>query len=152
MQLLPHAARGKIPRIAEGGLSAVLSQTFRSMIHSRMELGMKYYASQYPHTDIVLIEPDHRDPELYLANTFSYSQRRHLAEHAYQQTRQLLRTEATGLSAKLQRHGIRLNHAALDDAHRHLVQPGSSRIARSVAGLRQSLGDLSALATVGMRH
>lgn len=152
MQHLLPAARSKIPRIAEGGLSAVLSQTFRSMIHSRMELGMKHYASQYPHTDIVLIEPDHRDPELYLANTFSYSQRRHLAEHAYQQTRQLLRTEATGLSAKLQRHGIRLNHAALDDAHRHLVQPGSSRIARSVAGLRQSLGDLSALATVGMRH
>jgi NTE family protein len=62
-----------IPRIVDGGLPAVLSQTFRSMIHSRMELGMKHYERAYPDTDIVLIEPDHRDPELYLANTFSYA-------------------------------------------------------------------------------
>jgi predicted acylesterase/phospholipase RssA len=141
---LPSAQR-KIPRIVDGGLTSVLSQTFRSMIHSRMELGMKHYAMQYPETDIVLIEPDHRDPELYLANTFSYSQRRHLAEHAYQQTRTLLRSDATGLSAKLQWHGIRLNHAALDDPKRRLAQPEKSptRIGRSIAGLQQSLNDLS---------
>jgi NTE family protein len=70
----------------------VLSQTFRSLIHSRMVLGFKSYEQAYPNTDIMLIEPNHRDPELYLANTFSYSQRRHLAEHAYQQTRQMLRS------------------------------------------------------------
>ncbi|NVO05967.1 MAG: patatin-like phospholipase family protein [Rhodoferax sp.] len=142
--LLPSAQR-RIPRIVEGGLTSVLSQTFRSMIHSRMELGMKHYATQYPETDIVLIEPDHRDPELYLANTFSYSQRRHLAEHAYQQTRALLRSDATGLSAKLQWHGIRLNHAALDDPKRRLAQPERSptRIGRSIASLQQSLNDLS---------
>ncbi len=142
--LLPSAQR-KIPRIVDGGLTSVLSQTFRSMIHSRMELGMKHYAAQYPETDIVLIEPDHRDPELYLANTFSYSQRRHLAEHAYQQTRQLLRTEATGLSAKLLWHGIRLNHAALDDQKRRLTRPerAPTRIGRSVASLQQSLNDLT---------
>ncbi len=150
-QLLPASQR-KIPRIAEGGLSAVLSQTFRSMIHSRMELGMRNYASDYPDTDILLIEPDHRDPELYLANTFSYSQRRHLAEHAYQQTRQLLRTQSTGLTAKLLRHGIRLNHAALEDAQRHLMQPGNSRLARSVAALRQSLRDLSGLVSAPKRR
>ena len=66
----------KIPRIVDGGLPSVLSQTFRSMIHSRMELGMKNYERAYPDTDIILIEPDHRDPELYLANTFGYSRRR----------------------------------------------------------------------------
>jgi predicted acylesterase/phospholipase RssA len=68
---LAHRA-ARIPRIVDGGLPSVLSQTFRSMIHSRMALGMKHYERAYPDTDIVLIEPDHRDPELYLANTFSY--------------------------------------------------------------------------------
>jgi hypothetical protein len=145
--LLPSAQR-KIPRIVDGGLTSVLSQTFRSLIHSRMELGMKHYASQYPDTDIVLIEPDHRDPELYLANTFSYSQRRHLAEHAYQQTRALLRSEATGLSAKLRWHGIRLNHAALEDSKRRLTQPdkAATRIGRSIASLQRSLNDLGDIA------
>ena len=134
----------KIPRIVDGGLPAVLSQTFRSMIHSRMELGMKHYAHAYPNTDIVLIEPDHRDPELYLANTFSYAQRRHLAEHAYQQTRQMLRSRKTGLGAKLSRHGISLNHEALDDPKRHLssLPKPVTRIGRAIATLQEVMDDL----------
>ena len=131
--------RRKIPRIVDGGLPAVLSQTFRSMIHSRMELGMKHYERAYPNTDILWIEPDHRDPELYLANTFSYAQRRHLAEHAYQQTRQMLRSRKTGLSAKLARHGIALNHAALDDPRRHLCLPrkAPTELGRAIATLQE---------------
>jgi predicted acylesterase/phospholipase RssA len=119
----PWSSPEPIGRIVDGGLPAVLSQTFRSLIHSRMVLGLKTYEQAYPNTDIVLFEPNHRDPELYLANTFSYSQRRHLAEHAYQQTRQLLRAQQTGLGAKLAYHGITLNHAVLDDTTRHLSQP-----------------------------
>ena len=139
------AERLAIPRIVDGGLPAVLSQTFRSMIHSRMELGMKHYEHAYPHTDIILIEPDHRDPELYLANTFSYAQRRHLAEHAYQQTRQMLRSNKTGISAKLSRHGIGLNHDALNDPKRHLTQalPARTRVGQAIGRLQEVMDDLS---------
>ena len=138
------AEKRKIPRIVDGGLPAVLSQTFRSMIHSRMELGMKHYAHAYPNTDIVLIEPDHRDPELYLANTFSYARRRDLAEHAYQQTRQMLRSRKTGLSAKLARHGISLNHEVLDDPKRHLsaAPKAVTRVGRAIATLQEVMDDL----------
>ena len=138
------ADKRSIPRIADGGLPAVLSQTFRSMIHSRMELGMKQYERAYPDTDIVLIEPDHRDPELYLANTFSYSQRRGLAEHAYQQTRALLRTRRTSLSEKFARHGISLRQDLLDDPKRHLVAPHRvpTRIGRAIASLQEVMDDL----------
>ncbi len=134
-----------IPRITDGGLPAVLSQTFRSMIHSRMELGMKHYARAYPDTDIVLIEPDQRDPELYLANTFSYSRRRELAEHAYQQTRAMLRSGRGGIASKLQRHGIGLRARVLQDASRRLVAKGaaSSRIGRAVASLQSARDDLA---------
>lgn len=124
---LPEARRignahGKpIPSMVEGGFPAVMSQTFRSMIHSRLELGMKQYERSYPDTTIVLIEPDHRDAELFLANTFSYRQRRELAEHAYQQTRHWLRTQSTSLTQRLHPHGIELNHAVLDDPSRHLL-------------------------------
>ncbi|MES2634587.1 MAG: patatin-like phospholipase family protein [Pseudomonadota bacterium] len=133
-----------IPRIADGGLPAVLSQTFRSMIHSRMELGMKHYERAYPHTDIVLVEADHRDPELYLANTFSYRQRRELAEHAYQQTRALLRSRRTTLSAKFARHGIELDADVLDDPRRHLVarRAPPTRIGRAIVSLQEAMDDL----------
>lgn len=138
------AAPEPIPHIADGGLPAVLSQTFRSLIHSRLVLGLKSYEQAYPNTDIVLIEPDHRDPELYLANTFSYSQRRHLAEHAYQQTRQLLRSRRTGLSSKLGYHGITLNHALLDDTGRHLCKPQreTTRISHALGKLHNVLNKL----------
>ena len=145
MQRALSAEQREIPRIVDGGLPAVLSQTFRSMIHSRLELGMKQYEHLYPDTDIILIEPDHRDPELYLANTFSYGQLRHLAEHAYQQTRQMLRSRKTGLSDKLARHGIHINHAVLDDPKRHLCMPpkAPTRIGRAVATLEEVIDDLN---------
>ena len=134
-----------IPRIVDGGLPAVLSQTFRAMIHSRLELGMKHYEHAYPHTDIVLLEPDHRDTEMYLANTFSYGQRRQMAEHAYQQTRHMLRSRKTTLSAKLARHGVSLNMQTLDDPKRHLVaaQPAATRVGRAIATLEEVMEDLN---------
>ena len=137
--------RRRIPRIVDGGLPAVLSQTFRSIIHSRMELGMKHYQQAYPHTDLILIEPDHRDPEMYLANTFSYAKRRQLAEHAYQQTRQLLRSRKTGMSAKLARHGISLDMAVLNDNKRQLAQPlpAATRVGQAVVNLQETMDDLS---------
>lgn len=134
-----------IPRIAEGGLPTVLSQTFRSLIHSRMALGMRHYERAYPRTDIVLIEPDHRDPELYLANPFSYGQRRHLAEHAYQQTRALLRSQSVTLTARLGRHGVRLRGDVLRERGRRLVpgpHPGGP-IAEALASLHLGLDELA---------
>jgi predicted acylesterase/phospholipase RssA len=150
----PAIGTGGIPRIVDGGLPAVLSQTFRSMIHSRMELGMKHYERAYPGTDIVLIEPDHRDPQLYLANTFSYGRRRELAEHAYQQTRAMLRARRTTLAAKLAPHGVWLREDVLQQQRRHLVarrQP-PTRIGRAIAGLQEALDDLGHLVGPASAH
>jgi len=137
--------RQAIPRIIDGGLPAVMSQTFRVMIHSRLELGMKHYEHAYPDTDIVLLEPDHRDAEMFLANTFSYGQRRHMAEHAYQQTRQMLRSRKSALAAKLARHGVSLNMAVLDDPRRHLVTKGrtATQIGGAIARLEDAMAELS---------
>ena len=57
---------------------------------------------------------------MFLANTFSVAQRRVLAEHAYQQTRAMLRSRRGTLGAQLARHGVALDDAVLDDAQRHL--------------------------------
>jgi predicted acylesterase/phospholipase RssA len=110
-----------IPRLVDGGLPVVLSQTFRSLIHSRLEIGMKGYERSHPDTTIVLFEPDHRDPEMFLANTFSYAQRRALAEHAYQRTRQMLRSRRSVLGAQFARHGVTIDDAVLDAPDRRLL-------------------------------
>jgi NTE family protein len=126
-------AEPPIPRLREGGLPLVLSQTFRSLIHSRLELGLKGYRSSHPGTDFLLFEPDGRDPALFVANVFAYGQRRALAEHAYQSTRADLRKRRSSLRELLARHGLQLDDAVLDDPHRHLVPP--VRSLRPLAGM-----------------
>jgi len=141
------AKRARIPRLVDGGLPVVLSQTLRSLIHSRLELGMKGYARSHPDTDILLFEPDHRDAELFLANTFSYAQRRHLAEHAYQTTRAKLLERAPELGETLAGHGLRLRTAMLLDNERRLLPPelpGAGRTARALVRLDRALSSLEA--------
>ncbi len=137
---------GRIPNLVDGGLPVVLSQTFRSLIHSRLELGLKGYEATHPRTDIVLFEPDQRDPQMFVANVFAYSQRRRLAEHAYQHTRADLRSRRSVLGATLTRHGLALDAAALDDPDRVLVArsrpPRGTRAARALKRLDEVLDDL----------
>jgi hypothetical protein len=142
-------ASERIPHLVDGGLPVVLSQTFRSLIHSRLELGLKGYEASHPDTDILLFEPDHRDPEMFLANTFGYSQRRVLAEHAYQHTRADLRSRRSVLRAALARHGLMLDEAVLDDHHRTLLRRrrrgshlAGSRAGRTLQRLDEVLNDL----------
>jgi NTE family protein len=142
-----HASNGgtrgsNIPSLVEGGLPAVMSQTFRSMIHSRLELGFKNYERSYPDTDIVLIEPDQRDATLFLANTFSYRQRREMAEHAFQQTRQLLRERADHLGPMLARHGIVLDEDTLRDTRRRLLPAETAPRKTALDRLQTSLSAL----------
>ena len=99
----------------------------RSLIHSRLLQGIRGYEHSHPHVDIALFEPDHRDPELFVANTFSYSARRHLAEHAYQSTRADLRMRRRELGLMFARHGIHLNDDVLDDTSRRLVRGRAPR-------------------------
>lgn len=135
----------RIPRLVDGGLPVVLSQTFRTLIHSRLELGMKGYERSHPNTTILLFEPDRRDPEMFLANTFSYSQRRVLAEHAYQRTRQMLRSRRGSLGRQLARHGVQIDDAVLDDPHRrllHTAKPSGRNASRALRRLEEVLDDL----------
>ncbi len=150
---------GGIPKLVDAGLPVVLSQTFRTLVHSRLDIGLKGYAQSYPGTTILLFEPDHRDPRLFLANTFSYSQRRVLAEHAYQQTLRQLRARRQALSGQLAPHGLGLDDAVLDDPGRRLMPPAprdagpeaqlgeaapGSRLAQAVDRLNAVLDELQA--------
>jgi hypothetical protein len=133
-----------IPRLVEGGLPVVMSQTFRSLIHSRLELGLKSYTHSHPGTDILLFEPDHRDPTMFLANTFGYRQRRALAEHAYERMRTDLRERRVALNRQLARHGLALDSAVLADRSRRLLSPRApgNRAARALQRLDGVLDQL----------
>jgi hypothetical protein len=122
-------------RLAEGGLPAVLAQTLRAIVHSRMEVGMQRYKREFPGADVVLFEPNKHDHEMFFTNIFSYASRRRLAEHAYQKTRKELFERRHQLERVLARHGIAIRLDVVTDPERHLVRGAKPR-APLVAGTR----------------
>lgn len=104
--------------LTDSGLTVVLGQTFRSLIQSRMLVGMAGYRDRYPHADILLFEPDRDDERMFFANVFRYADRRRLVDHAYQRARQDLRRHARELAPVLARHGLRLDIKALRNPQR----------------------------------
>ncbi len=107
--------------IVEGGLPAIMSQTLRTLIYSRMQVGMERNRKDYPNADVVLFQPDRDDVEMFFTNVFSYSGRRRLCEHAYQRTREDLRRRGGELSKVFARHGVMINEPAL--AERRTLAP-----------------------------
>jgi NTE family protein len=129
--------------LVDGGLPVVLSQTFRSIIYSRMRTGMERYRHEYKGSDVVLFEPSRDDAEMFFTNVFSYSSRSRLCEHAYQRTRSDLYQRRHELAPILARHGIRLNLPLLRDHRRSLLpQKRSADLKSSVAALDYALHDL----------
>jgi len=112
--------RGTPASLIHGGLPAVLSQTFRTLLQSRMRSGLSKYAREYAHADVVLFEPDADDAEMFFTNVFSFSSRKRVAEHAYQATRADLRSHRKELAPILARHGLRLRDDVLADETRTL--------------------------------
>jgi NTE family protein len=143
-----HLRRQHPASLVEGGLPVVMAQTFRSIVHSRMEIGMARYEKLYPKADVVLIEPNRTDADMFFTNMFSYSSRRSLCEHAYQKTRHELKRRADQLEPLLARYSVRLNRSVLNDASLTLVRQvipvdrRMTRLGRTTSQLERGLDDL----------
>jgi hypothetical protein len=96
----------------------VLGQTFRSLIRSRMQVGVAAYHDRFPRAEIILLEPDRGDRRMFFANVFRYADRRRLVDHAFESTRRDLRRRARELAPVLARHGLALDRRALADPSR----------------------------------
>ena len=132
--------------LAEQGLPSVLSQTFRTLLKSRMQVGLDKYQTQYEHTDLVLFEPNSDDAEMFFTNIFSFQSRQRLTEHAYQATLEDLRRRRAEIEPMFKRCGIRLRDEVLNDRRRTLVDGLGDlpRFNKPTAKLRRALDDLEA--------
>jgi len=108
--------RGKL---LERGLPTVLSQTFRTLVRSRLEVGMAAYERKFKDRDVVLLEPKRDDYKMFFTNIFGLSERRAVCEHAYQTTRQALLARYEELAPVFARHGVTLRRDVLEEP-RHL--------------------------------
>ena len=135
-------------KLTGGGLPLILSQTFRAMIQSRMEAGFRKYRGIHQVADLVLLEPDRADEEVFFTNIFSYASRRALCEHAYQATRKDLLARTDMLQPVLEKHGMSLNMDYLSDKNRTLdisIGAGQSSHASLARNLTSTLDALDEL-------
>jgi len=130
--------------LAAGGLPAVLSQTFRTLLQSRMQVGLARYAQQYPNIDQLIFEPNAGDAELFFTNAFSFSARRRICEIAYRNTMADLRRRADELAPVLDANGLALRMHVVNDANRTLLDglAPPPRDSDTTARLRRALDDM----------
>ncbi len=115
--------------LIERGLPAVMSQTLRTIVHSRLEVGMAAYAKRYGNADVMLLEPERDDYLMAFTNIFGFSERRAVCDHAYHSTRRYLLAHHDDLSAVLARHGVILRRDVLAEERDLWEQVGLPRTA-----------------------
>jgi NTE family protein len=117
--------------LSNRGVTYVLDQAMRIMLHGRMEYGMERYAREHPEVDILLIEPDRDDLRMFSYNIMRYSARRVVAEHGYRSTLAFFRQQEGRCRRILARHGIGLaDPRAVPETP--APPPHRSRVARSL--------------------
>jgi predicted acylesterase/phospholipase RssA len=134
--------------LAEGGLPAVLSQTFRTLLQSRMQVGLARYVQQYPGVDQLVFEPNPTDGDLFFTNAFSFAARRRVCQLGYRNVLDDLRARRAELEPVLAAHGLSLRAEVLDDKRRSVLAglpPAPPRSTETTARLRRALDDAERL-------
>ncbi len=95
------------PHIADGGLYAVLNQSFRVLLHHRLQMALRRF-SQDPDFkgDIILIEPDIYDINFFEINPVAFWERAKAAELGFLSVKQSIEKHYPIVKKILASHGI----------------------------------------------
>ncbi|MBW2726232.1 MAG: patatin-like phospholipase family protein [Deltaproteobacteria bacterium] len=107
-------------QLIDRGLPTVLAQTFRTIIHSRMGVGLAAYETRYSDKDVLVFEPRRDDYTMFFSNVFSFGNRKAVCEHAYRSVRGKLWRNRRRIEPVLERHDLRLRTEILEDQDRDL--------------------------------
>jgi len=141
-----HSSGARRTNLVDGGMPVVLSQTFRTLLQSRAQIGISRYAKQFPTTDQLFLEPNSNDRRTFFTNVFSFSSRIAVCQHAYRATLDDLSHRHAELAPVLARHGLRLRAEVINHPHRTLMH-GMRTIPHptdTTARLRRALDDVDA--------
>ncbi len=94
--------------LSNKGVTYVLDQALRIMLHGRMQYGLERYQVEHPDVDILLVEPQHDDMQMFSFNIMRMSARRLVAQHGYLSVAEAFARNRTAYTRVLKRHGIAL--------------------------------------------
>jgi predicted acylesterase/phospholipase RssA len=131
---LNDTARGALRgHLSNRGVTWVLDQVMRIMLHGRMEYGLERYRREHPDVDILVIQPTRDDMRMFGYNIMRTSARRVVAEHGYKSALAFFRRNAARQRRLFAKHGV-----AVADPRRvgELAQPRTHHagVARALVG------------------
>ena len=92
--------------LANRGVTYVLDQVLRIMLHARMQYGLERYQAEHPEVDILLLQPARDDMRMFRYNIMRYSARKVVALHGYRSALHGFRQNREAFARLLHRHGI----------------------------------------------
>jgi NTE family protein len=122
------------------GITYVLDQALRIMLHGRMQYGMERYRREYPKVDILLMEPTRDDLRMFSYHIMRDGVRRVVAEHGYQSVLRHFEAHFADYRRMLARHGIDLRHPSTLPAHPEPPRPQSA-VGQALSGSLRDLED-----------
>jgi NTE family protein len=124
------------------GITYVLDQAFRIMLHGRMQYGLERYKAEHPEVDILVIQPTRDDMRMFGYNIMRYSARKVVAEHGYRSLLASFRANRREYARLLARHGIHLadpDHLEELPPPHPIRSPLGQRLSNSLDLLRSKL-------------
>ena len=107
----------------------VLNQVFRTLLHSRLKLGIqRYLADDRFQGDIVLLEPREHDAEFFALNPLAFWKRSEAVEHGFESVRMTIEQNYDQLQEVFAHYGLEMSRQAAHAQGR--AGPRRARLAR----------------------
>jgi NTE family protein len=95
--------------LASRGLLAVLNQVFRTLLHSRLQYGLREFQEDPSFRgDVIVIEPQESDLSFFRMNPLAFWERRLAAEHGYLSVTQSIERQFERVRQILESYGVQL--------------------------------------------
>lgn len=125
------------PLMADGGLLSVLNQVFRTLLHSRLQYGLREYQDDPNFEgDILVIEPKETDLHFFHLNALSYWERLHAAQLGYASVSESIEHNYDLVKLILERYGLTLSRRevrqSMDKIREENVAQATAALTREV--------------------
>ena len=106
---LDAADKSSGEHLSNRGIQSITNQSLRIFSHSGLQYHIKQLRRTHPEVDIILIEPDHEDYQMFFYNIMRYSARLIVAQHGFESATLDLAMDYKHYKQVLARHGIPLS-------------------------------------------
>ncbi|MDH3213165.1 MAG: patatin-like phospholipase family protein [Myxococcales bacterium] len=99
--------------LSDRGMKVVVNQVFRTLLHSRLKLGIQRYLNDDRFQgDIVLLEPRERDAAFFAVNPLAFWKRAHAIEHGFASVRTTIEQNFEQIQTVFARYGLTMDRGA----------------------------------------